>query len=245
MPEEEKLPAFYALRSGGWRDYITILHLPYTLWHLSYVALGAAVSSVIHWERVGYALLAFGLGLGIGAHALDEYRGRPLRTRIPGCVLLGMGIASLAGAVVVGIYGVFKVSPTLLPFIAFGAFTAAAYTLEWWGGLFHTDVWFALSWGAFPVLTAHWANVLRVEPAGFLMALAAYSISRAQRRLSTPVRTLRRRVRQVEGRIEYIDGSAEPLDESILRIPLEGALRALSWAMPLVAAAALLTRAGL
>lgn len=244
MPEE-KLPAFYALPSGGWRDYITILHLPYTLWHLSYVALGAAVSSEIHWERVGYSLLAFGLGLGLGAHALDEYRGRPLRTRIPGGVLIGIGIASLAGAVGIGIYGVVKVSPTLFPFIAFGAFIAAAYTLEWWGGRFHTDAWFALSWGTFPVLTAHWANILRLEPAGLLMALAAYWISLAQRRLSTPVRALRRRVRQVEGRIAYTDGSVEPIDESVLRVPLEGALRALSWAMPLLAAAALLTRAGL
>ena len=36
-------PAFYALAPGGWRDYVTLLHPPYTLWHLSYVAIGAAL----------------------------------------------------------------------------------------------------------------------------------------------------------------------------------------------------------
>ena len=37
-------PAFYALRGGGWRDLVTLLHPPYTAWHLSYVALGAAAA---------------------------------------------------------------------------------------------------------------------------------------------------------------------------------------------------------
>ena len=36
-------PAFYALDSGGWRDYWSLLHPPYTLWHLSFVAIGACV----------------------------------------------------------------------------------------------------------------------------------------------------------------------------------------------------------
>ena len=40
-------PAFYALPSGGWRDLVTILHPPYTLWHLSYVALGAAAAPTL------------------------------------------------------------------------------------------------------------------------------------------------------------------------------------------------------
>ena len=40
----EDRPAFYALAPGGWRDWWTLLHPPYTLWHLSYVALGAAAT---------------------------------------------------------------------------------------------------------------------------------------------------------------------------------------------------------
>src|SRR5437899_2261109 len=39
-------PAFYALKAGGWRDYWTLLHPPYTVWHLPYVLLGAAFAPI-------------------------------------------------------------------------------------------------------------------------------------------------------------------------------------------------------
>src|SRR6266498_379771 len=71
-------PAFYALRSGGWRDYWTLLHPPYTAWHLSYVVFGAVVARSFDGGRLGASVLAFFLGVGITAHALDELSGRPL-----------------------------------------------------------------------------------------------------------------------------------------------------------------------
>src|SRR5438477_8459925 len=79
---QERRPAFYALRSGGWRDYWTLLHPPYTAWHLSYVAIGASVAPRFDGGRLGATVLAFFLGVGLTAHALDELRGRPLRTGI-------------------------------------------------------------------------------------------------------------------------------------------------------------------
>src|SRR6266511_1070791 len=87
----EARPAFYALRSGGWRDYITLLHPPYTLWHLSYVAIGAGLAPEFRWSRFGLAIAAFFLAVGVGAHALDELMGRPLQTRIPRPVLAALG----------------------------------------------------------------------------------------------------------------------------------------------------------
>ena len=76
-------PAFYALSPGGWRDYWSLLHPPYTLWHLSYVAMGAATADAIELAWLGETLLAFFLAMGVAAHALDELNGRPLGTRIP------------------------------------------------------------------------------------------------------------------------------------------------------------------
>jgi len=50
----EARPAFYALAPGGWRDYVTLLHLPYTLWHLSYVVIGACLAPhVPAWRTAG------------------------------------------------------------------------------------------------------------------------------------------------------------------------------------------------
>ncbi|MFQ5934547.1 MAG: hypothetical protein ACE5KI_07890, partial [Dehalococcoidia bacterium] len=97
-------PAFYTLSWGTWGDYISILHLPYTLWHLSYVVLGAAIAPVLHLDRLGWSVLAFFLATGIGAHALDELNGRPLRTRVSGRMLGAFAVLAIAGAIVLGVF---------------------------------------------------------------------------------------------------------------------------------------------
>ncbi len=230
-------PSFYALPPGGWRDYVTLLHLPYTAWHLSYVVLGACTASEFHPDRLARVLVAFALGLGVAAHALDEYRGRPLRTRIPDRVLVGLAAGSLAAAGTVAVHAAATVSWWVLAFAAAGVFLVLAYNLEWWDGRLHTDRWFALAWGAFPALVGHWSQGLRVELAGVLVVAAAYLMSRTQRFLSRPARDLRRRVERVSGEVRYADGRTEPLTPARLREPLEAALRSLSWALPLLALA--------
>jgi hypothetical protein len=239
---EASRPAFYALSPGGWRDYVTLLHLPYTAWHLSYVAIGAGLSAAFAWDRFLPTLAAFFLAVGIGAHALDERNGRPLRTRIPGGVLVGLGALSIASAVAIGIVGVLTVDAWLGAFVAVGAFIVVAYNLELLGGAVHSDVWFALAWGAFPVLTAYFAQTATIRAPAVLAAAACAAISFAQRILSTPVRRLRRTVRSVRGELVTHGGAREPLDASALRAAPERALRWLSLAMPLVAVALLLAR---
>jgi hypothetical protein len=235
-------PAFYALPGGGWRDWWTLLHPPYTLWHLSYVALGAAAAPVLHMRRLVDALIAFFLAVGIGAHALDELRGRPLKTRISDTTLVVVAVASIAGAVAIGIADLRIVGASGIPFIVFGAFVVAAYNLEWFGGAFHSDFWFALAWGAFPALTGYWANRGALGTSAILVSAGCFFLSAAQRALSTPVRALRRRTELVEGRIVRSDGTAEQVSRATIGAPLERALRALSMGIPLLAAAAVIAR---
>ena len=238
----ESRPAFYALRSGGWRDYITLLHVPYTAWHLSYVAIGAAVAPRVDGGRLGATLLGFFLGVGLTAHAVDELNGRPLRTRISDRTLWGIAIAALAAAIGLGVLGAANVSWWLLAFVGFGGFIVLAYNLELVGGRFHSDFWFALSWGAFPALTAYFAQTATIRVEAVLVALACLFISAAQRRLSTPVRELRRRVVSVDGRMMLRDGTEVPVNESTVQKAPEAALRILSLAMPLLAAGLLVAR---
>jgi hypothetical protein len=235
-------PAFYALRPGGWRDVVTLLHLPYTAWHLSYVAIGAALAPTFHGGRLVAALAAFFLAVGIGAHALDELQGRPLRTRLSDGALRAMAATSLTAAVGIGIAGCVIVSPTLLPFVVVGAFLAVAYNLELFGGRLHSDGWFALAWGAFPLLTGYWACALSLRAEAVLAAAACAALSLAQRRLSTPVRELRRRTEAVSGEQRLRDGTVRQLDAQSLAAPLDGALRALSVGMVLLAGALVGTR---
>jgi hypothetical protein len=240
-PELDR-PAFYALRRGRWRDLITLLHPPYTAWHLSYVVLGAAAAPEVHVDRLLAALAAFFLAVGISAHALDELHGRPLETRISERALVAVAVVGLLGAIGIGLAGVVTVSVTLLPFVAVGSFLVVAYNLELFGGRFHSDRWFAAAWGAFPALTGYWVNALSLDAAGVLVAAGCWALSVAQRRLSTPVRALRRRTAAVEGRQRMTDGRVTELSAATLAAPLDGALRALSLAVPLLAAGALALR---
>jgi hypothetical protein len=220
-------PAFYALRPGGWRDYWTLLHPPYTLWHLSYVAIGAALAPRLDWAVLGWTVLAFALAMGVGAHALDELHGRPLRTRIPSRLLVLLAAVSIAGAAAIGIWVASQRTWWLLAFVAAGAFVVVAYNLELVGGAFHSDWWFAAAWGAFPLLTAYFAVAERLRVEALLGALFAFASSLGQRTLSTPVRAARRQ-----------HGDSAPTQA------LERALQLLAAALPLLAGALLAARAG-
>jgi hypothetical protein len=237
-------PAFYALRSGGWRDYVTLLHPPYTLWHLSYVAVGAALAPKMDWALLGWTALAFALAMGVGAHALDELKGRPLQTRIPPPVLASLAAVSISGAAAIGIAAAISRTLWLLVFVAVGAFIVVAYNLELFDGTFHGGLWFPAAWGAFPVLTAYFASARTLHGAAFAAAGYAFATSWAQRRLSTPVRLVRRRVVAVEGTVQLDDGTTLPIDADTLTSPPELALKALVAATVLIAAALLLLRAG-
>jgi hypothetical protein len=225
MGQQEVRPAFYALRAGGWRDYVTILHLPYTAWNAAYVALGAALAPHFHTDRMLWTMAAFALALGVAAHALDELNGRPLRTRIPDVVLVALAAASLAGACAIGIWAATAWGYGLLAFVGIGAVVVPAYNLEWFGGAIHNAWGLALSWAALPILTAYYAQALTLRAEAFLAAGFGTAMILVQRTLSTPVRHARRTLGTVEG-IE----------------PMERALRILPWANVLLGAALVTAR---
>jgi len=242
VTEPERRPAFYAARAGGWRDWWTILHPPYTAWHLSYVVLGACLAPHVDGTRLLATVLAFFFAVGISAHALDEIHGHPLRTRIPDRVLWLAAGAGLIAAMALGLAGVPRVGAGLVAFIVIGPVLVAGYNLELLGGRLHSDVGFAASWGAFPALTGYFAQAERVDLVALAGAGAAFGLSYAQRSLSTPARLLRRRVTRVEGSMTMEDGTLRPIDDRTLLAPLEQALRALSWSMVALAVALALAR---
>jgi hypothetical protein len=237
-------PAYYAARSGGWRDWWTLLHPPYTAWHLSYVVIGAALAPKVSLTNLLATLIAFFLAVGLAAHALDELNGRPLQTRIPAPALVAVTVVGLVGAVTLGAVGVARVGWALVPFMIVGVLLVVAYNAELFGGIIHTDLGFAAAWGAFPVLTAYAAQTGKLALAPVLAAAAALAMSAAQRKLSTPARTLRRRSVRVEGSMTLADGQVAALDQQALLAPLEGALRATSWGLVLLAASLAVARLG-
>ena len=242
MPDNDPRPAYYAARPGGWRDWWTLLHPPYTAWHLAYVVIGASLAPVVNATRMIATLLAFFLAVGLAAHALDELHGRPLRTRIPAPALVAVVVVGLSGAVSLGIAGIIQVGPALIPFLVLGPVLVIGYNFEVFGGVIHNDAGFAASWGSFPVLTAYVAQTGRLGVAPLLAALGAFALSAAQRALSTPARLLRRRSASVTGTIATTEGGQIPIDRAVLLAPLEQALRSMSWAVVVLAAALAVAR---
>jgi hypothetical protein len=240
-------PAFYASHNrrphGAAGDWWLLLHPPYTLWHLSYVAIGAAIAPTFDGGRLAATLLAFFLAVGIGAHALDELHGRPLGTSIPAPVLVAAATTSLALAVVIGMVGISRIGGGLLVFIVVGVAVDAAYNLEWFGGRFHNGITFAAAWGAFPVLAAYFAQAESLRPVAAIAALGAFWMSMAQRSLSTQARSLRRHTQRIDGTVTRDDGSTQDLSVPFLLVPIERALVAMSWAMVSLATALVVFRA--
>ena len=232
-------PAFYAVRGGGWRDYWTLLHPPYTVWHLSYVLLGAALAPAPDPRIVAGALVAFALAVGVAAHAFDELRGRPLRTRIPARLLIALGGAALSVATAIGLAGAAMLGPLFLLFVGGGVALVLLYAFE--VPLVHSDGGFALGWGAFPVAATAYATGAHPVPT-LLGALAAALLSLAQRRLSTRARSIRRRAVEVRGEVTYADGSRESIDARSLIGAPEAALSVLWIALFAAALAMLLAR---
>src|SRR5262245_15876293 len=191
----------------------------------------------VRLDRLVAALIAFFLAVGLAAHALDELHGRPLRTSIPGPVLVAVTVVGLTGAVGLGAIGITRVGWALLPFMIIGPLLVVGYNAELFGGVIHTDLGFAAAWGAFPALTGYVAQAGRLAVSPVLAAAAAMARSSGQRHLSTPARLLRRRTAAVTGSIARTDGSVIELDAPRLRKPLERALRSFSWGVVLLAAA--------
>ena len=235
-------PAFYAARPGRVRDWWTILHPPYTAWHLAYVVIGATLAPHVDGPRLAATLLAFFLAVGVAAHALDELHGRPLQTGIPSSVLVTVAAAALGAALALGLVGVSRVGVGLVVFMVLGPVLVLGYNLEILGGIVHSDMGFAAAWGAFPVLTAYYVQAERLDLTAVLAASAALALSLAQRSLSTQARLVRRRAVSVDGAMTLSDGTTRPIDAAGLLVPIESALRWMTAAVITLAMALLTAR---
>ena len=129
-----------------------------------------------------------------------------------------------------------------MPLVVLGGLFLPAYNLEWAGGRLHSDLWFAIGWGAFPAFTGYFVNSLKIALPGVLIALGCMVLSVAQRRLSSPARELRRRTSSVTGVRTLPDGRTEQLSLARLLAPLDGALAALSLAVVVTACALVAAR---
>lgn len=242
--------AWYIIRSdSSWARWVNLLHLPYLIWHLSYPALGAALAAELNGPVLAWTVLAFFLGMGVGAHCFDLLQGDPLRLGLPRWQLwsVGLGFVGAAAGVGAGQIAAGNVPVAVAAALPVGVLLALGYSLEWKG--LHGDWQFSAWWGLFPFLVGYFAQGIDFTPALILGGAFAVLSTRAQRVLSTRARYLRREVQGAtvalqnhwhEGMGEWLWG-AEELKPWLLA-PLDQGLMWFSLAMPGLAAMAVLWR---
>ncbi|NIO06273.1 MAG: hypothetical protein GTO13_22495 [Proteobacteria bacterium] len=177
------------------RFFLGLLFLPYTGMVLSFAVIGSMVAERIHWDRVGAIVLIYFLGLGIGAHALDALgskEAKPWGEAFQRRQLWLIASISLAAAYLIAIYYMILYVPWLWVVALLEGFFVFAYNLEWFGGKFHTDNWFAFSWGFLPVLAGYLIQTNRISPEALLLGLSMTLFSLIEIKSSRPYKDLKR-----------------------------------------------------
>ena len=174
---------------------VGLLFLPYTAMVLGFTVIGSMLSPAIHWDRAAAIVLIYFLALGIGAHALDALGSRaakPWGEAFSRAQLWTVAIAAIVAAYAIGIWYMVRYTPLLWLVAIPEGFFLLAYNLEWFGGRFHRDSWFAFSWGALPVLAGYILQTNAVSLAALLMALAMGLLSLVEIKASRPYKALKR-----------------------------------------------------
>lgn len=181
-------PAWYMTR---WR-WVNILHWPYTLFHLSFVGIGAAMTPSLNVAVLVWITLAFFFGMGISAHAWDLCKGDPLKLGFRPGSLYAIGSVSLAVAVGIGLWQILigQIPLVLLATLPMGVLFAVGYGLEWPG--LHGDWQFSAWWAVFPLLVAYFSQGITWTWALLPVIVFVFLIAHTQRVLSTRVRYIRR-----------------------------------------------------
>lgn len=209
--------AWYHLEGSKKAELWTILHLPYTLMCIAFLAVGFAIHKPVNWELFGAAILAYFLGLGLAAHAFDQLSltGSRYVKYLTRRELLAIGISSLITAIAIGVFYMVKYSLWhLIWLIPLQAIFAIGYPIgETFRGKLHNDISFSFSFGALPPLVGFYVNTgelsLVVLPFMVLCGLVAY----IEILLSRQCRRLRKELR--EGIIRMGDLVFTPRKDSI------------------------------
>jgi len=202
----------------GFRYLVGLLFLPYTGMVLSYAVIGSLLAAPVRWDRLVAIVLIYFLGLGIAAHALDALgsRGRkPWGHAFTRCQLWLWTLVSLTLAYAIAGYYIVKSAPWLLVVALLEGFFVFAYNLEWFHGRFHTDGWFAFSWGFLPVIAGYLLQTNRLSASALLVGASMALISGVEIQASRPYKELKgrssslnaeeeRRMRRYETILRYV-----------------------------------------
>lgn len=186
---------WYQFSGSKLKEFITILHIPYTAMCLSFLTIGFGISGIINWNVYWLTMLAYFFGLGIAAHSFDQLKGMGSYyvKLLNDNELITIGVSSLLFSVLLGVQLMFELGAwyllVLIPLQVFFVFSYPMKTL--FRGFFHDDFWFAVSFGFLPVIIGYYVNTLSFSLLAVWWGLVALVISEIEINLSRYVRKMR------------------------------------------------------
>jgi hypothetical protein len=178
------------------RVFVGLLFLPYTGMCVSFAIIGSMLASEIAWDRLGAIALIYMLALGISAHVADSLgskKTKPWGSYFSKTQLLIIMTASLTVAYAIGAYYIAFFVPLLAIIAALEGFFLFTYNYEIWGGIFHSDFWFAISWGSLPLLAGYIMQTNSINVLALVAAGLTGLISYAEIRMSRPYKHLKQK----------------------------------------------------
>lgn len=204
--------------SPKFRTFVGLLFLPYTGMVLSFSVIGSMLANPIYWERVLAIVVIYFFGLGIAAHALDALGRKGLKpwgTVFTRLQLWVMAAISLALAYSIAVYYIVRYVPLLLSMALCEGFFVFAYNLEWFQGRFHTDGWFAFSWGFLPVLAGCIMQTNKISIEALVLAVSMGFFSLVEIKASRPYKDLKLRLNVLLGEEKMLMKQYETILKSI------------------------------
>ena len=151
--QSDRMSEWFVPKFGprNFRLSVGILFLPYTGMVMSFAIWGSLSVDFTLDRLVSVAMLYF-LAIGVAAHCLDAQgsKKKPWGP-LPKTKLWTAAVISLSVAFSIGLYFAFLDSWLLLPIGIIEVFFLFAYNLELFGGKFHNNASFVISWGILPV----------------------------------------------------------------------------------------------
>jgi hypothetical protein len=187
--ENNRLNEWFVPKFGprGFRIFVGMLFLPYTGMCISFALLGSMLATSIIWERVFAISAIYALGLGLAAHAADSLgsrKAKPWGNYFSHKQLWFIFLASLSCAYSIGIYYMILFTPVLWIIAILEGFFVFAYNFEIFGGFFHTNFWFSVSWGSLPVIAGFVIQTNHIEIVAIVLSAITGSLSYIHIRVS-------------------------------------------------------------
>jgi hypothetical protein len=193
--EHTRANEWYVPRFGPrrFRLMVGLSFYPYTLMNAGYVLIGSLLAPAVRIDRMAGMAAVYLLAVGVAAHSLDALApNKPWGDFLTRRQLVALAATGLSISLGIGLFYSLTAAPFLIPLGLLELFFLLAYNLELLGGRFHTDLWFAFSWGFLPVLAGYVVQANTANLTALAGGLFGFSTAFVEINASRPYRALKR-----------------------------------------------------